>query len=179
MKEVKICEFCGDDFIAIRNKQKYCSKECCYEADKLRKRWERKIGKPDFPEQICIVCGNKFKPKRSDQITCGGECSKRHNVDINLDKIRAYKQARKKPLEPKKCIICNKVFMPTSHKQKLCGSPECKRLRTRELDNIKVKKKYVPKPKTGPTLAELAAEARAHGMNYGEYIATIEGGMKV
>jgi len=180
MKIDKICEFCGDDYVATRLKQKYCSKECCYEADKLRKRWERKKGKIDFPEQTCIVCGNIFKPFRSDQITCGGECARRHAYNMSNERLIRQRKLNKKPLDPKKCIVCNKIFKPNSPKQIICGNPNCKRIRGQETTRIRMmsKPKPVVKKANGPSLSELAAEAKRRGISYGDLIAEKERGVK-
>lgn len=181
MEITKTCEWCGDEFVTFRSSKKFCCKDCCKQADLLKKKWKRQAERIIYDEQTCIICGMKFIPKSKNQVTCGGDCSHKNVLIKNTERqirYRLEKQKHEKVFEPKKCIVCNKVFVPTSPKQKICGSPECKRLRTRELDNIKVKKKYVPKKKAGPTLAELAAAAREKGMTYGEYIARLEGGMK-
>lgn len=177
MKMYKTCEWCANDFEAVRISQRFCSKECCVEADKLKKRWERKAKRKLYAEQICVVCGNKFTPTRSGQITCGGECAIRHSRGIDDNWTPSHS---KKVLEVRKCIICNKEFNPNTYRQVLCGDPECKKLRSRETTKKHPKKvkKYVPKKKTGPTLAELAAEARSRGISYGDLIAEKERGVR-
>ena len=39
--EEKICEFCGDVFIPVNNKQKYCSASCCSKASYYRLKAQR------------------------------------------------------------------------------------------------------------------------------------------
>lgn len=178
MNEIKTCEWCGDEFSAFRSSQKFCCKNCSHQADLLRKRWRRQAQKKVYDEQTCIVCGMKFIPRTKVQVTCGGECSYKHVINSNYDRKIAKTLANKKVLEVRKCLVCNKEFNPTTYRQVLCGDPECKKTRAREtaLKNPKKPKKYVPKKKSGPSLAEFERMAREQGLSYGDLEAKLNGG---
>jgi len=88
------------------------------------------------------------------------------------------------------CRICTKEFTYNKGFQLTC-CPECseeqkailyrwkKELAKRERAKApKKKKEPKPKKKKIKSLSEVASEARKAGMNYGEYIARTEGGMK-
>ena len=64
----------------------------------------------------------------------------------------------------KRCKICGKEFEPSCGAQKFC-STSCREISKRRETNAKAKKKPVTM-----SLAEVAVEARKHGMTYGEYV---------
>lgn len=71
------------------------------------------------------------------------------------------------------CNNCGKLFETNSKRTVYC-SEECKKEKTRELDRIRHKSNVAEKNKyKGSTqkVVDIAVEARAHGMSYGQYAA--------
>lgn len=73
-----VCPICGRLFYAPKNKI-YCSSFCKKKAYRLR-RSERGGTNRKFPRQRCLVCGRWFRPKTSNQVTCGGPCTQKYFV---------------------------------------------------------------------------------------------------
>lgn len=76
--------------------------------------------------------------------------------------------------EVKKCAICKKYFITTKSRV-VCCSPECQKQRDKELQR-EMRKKHVSQKeprRKGKTLEELAAEAMAAGVTYGQYVAKL------
>ena len=73
-----VCPVCGRLFYAPKNKI-YCSRFCKKKAYRQR-RSERGGSNRKFPRQRCLVCGRWFRPKTSNQVTCGGPCTQKYFV---------------------------------------------------------------------------------------------------
>jgi hypothetical protein len=73
-----VCPICGRLFYAPKNKI-YCSSFCKKKAYRLR-RSERGGTNRKFQRQRCLVCGRWFRPKTSNQVTCGGSCTQKYFV---------------------------------------------------------------------------------------------------
>lgn len=72
------------------------------------------------------------------------------------------------------CKICGKEFTAENNKFRFC-SPECKeegiKLNIKNSDKRKAERlKAKKRTKTNMSLSEIEAEARKHGMRYGEYV---------
>ena len=107
------CEYCGKEFTG--RKKKYCSNECCYNADKDRKRMQY-TGKR---EKVCIQCGIKL-PKFRTRFCSDECCYKYENIKsgaINHPDILI-----------KTCPVCGREFKTWKSRQKTC-SPECSKKR--------------------------------------------------
>lgn len=63
----KICECCGNEFIAKRSDARFCS-------DKCRKKFKRAEQKQTV-KIVCIICGNEFVQRHGNQQYCSDECS--------------------------------------------------------------------------------------------------------
>lgn len=72
------CPVCGKLFYAPKNKR-YCSKFCKKKAYRLR-RLERGGANRKFKRKRCPICGRWFRPKTSNQVTCGGPCTQKYFV---------------------------------------------------------------------------------------------------
>lgn len=84
---VKICEWCGKEFIPNRDSQRFCSNACSGT-------YNSKHRQPKGPLKECIICGEKFSPYHGRQVTCGKkECAKKHIS--NLKKKKKYKYPKK------------------------------------------------------------------------------------
>lgn len=115
-----ICLYCGKEFTPEKRAgrpRKYCTNECCYDAEKQKKRiiytGKRetnclRCGKPlpkyktrfcstacsrGSGEQVktCIVCGKEFTTTRSRTLTCSELCSKRNYYSKKVGKTERYK----------------------------------------------------------------------------------------
>lgn len=70
------------------------------------------------------------------------------------------------------CPICGKEFVIRSSNHKMC-SPECKkeqRNRANKLRGVSSDNKPLCYTRTNHDLSKMAAEARAAGMSYGQYV---------
>ena len=131
----------------------------------------------------CRVCGKEFRPKTANAVMCSPECRK---IEHNRTCIEAQKRRRKerreriaagleeqpKPkrkakvrtLKPvyklRKCVRCGKEYRPEHPREKYC-SEACRH------PNRVIKEEPTKKMSE---LARINAEARAHGMRYGEYV---------
>lgn len=103
------CLYCGKEFDG--RKRKYCSRECCNNADRDNKRIKY-VGKR---ESVCVRCGKPL-PKNKTRF-CSVECAR----------------FRRKAKITKTCVICGKEF-ETSRPNVVTCSDDCSKERTRELD---------------------------------------------
>ena len=90
----KTCPICGDEFIPVSSKQKYCKKQI---------------------KRICPICGNAFiilcQPDNQNPITCNSyECRK-----------HAYGLGTKQ--KTRICGVCRQPFHPQSSRQLDCNKP--------------------------------------------------------
>lgn len=109
-----ICLYCGKEFEQAAESgrpRKYCSGECCYNADKDNKR----IHYTGKREKVCRQCGKEL-PKNKTRF-CSRECNQLYN-NIKTGAIH-HDQILKKI-----CPVCGKEF-ETWKSQKLTCSPEC------------------------------------------------------
>lgn len=136
------------------------------------------------PAAPCQRCGRLIEHPRGPQRYCT-DCR------IALDKERraayaaAHRGEARKPAESqplgsrsgkrgyiRTCVVCGKVMRGVGNKTKYC--PACRRQRdnqkARERERIKRERAKHPAP--APDVREIAAQADAAGMSYGQYVAT-------
>jgi predicted nucleic acid-binding Zn ribbon protein len=123
-------------------------------------------------QRKCEVCGKEFTAIRNTKVCCSDKCSqKRWKILKGID----FKS------ETRKCIVCGAEFETKSTRQ-ICCSKECSKNRNRTINKELEKKKYHEKvqkkrieeamPKSNhDKIANIAIEARSHGMTYGQYVA--------
>ena len=60
MKIPRICKNCGDEFLAIKETQRWCSRQCFKRSyyQEVRAREEEALKHPVFPKKRCGFCGN-------------------------------------------------------------------------------------------------------------------------
>lgn len=102
-----ICEYCGEEFEG--RKKKYCSNECCYNADKDRKRIQY-IGKR---EKVCRQCGVDL-PKNKTRF-CSNGCQQKYN-HIKSGAISHPE------IITRVCIVCGKEFTTWKSRQFTCST---------------------------------------------------------
>ncbi len=78
---------------------------------------------------------------------------------------------RKDPFRIKFCIMCGKRIPPTSDRQKLCSERCAKKRKVLHRRGLPAPYENCTEPPMQTyTLGEVNAEARAHGMSYGQYM---------
>lgn len=118
-----ICEYCGKEY--FKQASKYCSRECCYEADKQRKRINY-IWKSE-KHCNCIQCG---KPLTRRQLKfCSRECNSRYS-HIKFGKTQDHGEL------VRQCVVCGKEFKTWRSYQETC-SPRCSELKHHRCRNYR------------------------------------------
>ena len=98
----KKCKYCGNEFDAKDNREKYCSDECrkktSNEYQREYKRTNPPINKPKKPKPLitCIVCGKEFVASSHNKIYCSNECKRERQLELQA----SYRLRRKNP-QPK------------------------------------------------------------------------------
>lgn len=95
-KEQRICLNCEKNFLGW---QKYCSPECCYEANK-KQTLKRSHDKHLRASDVCVVCGGDLPTQHSSMKYCSSKCRNRART-IN---------SRAKPVEIS-CRNCGDLFI--------------------------------------------------------------------
>lgn len=121
-------------------------------------------------EAFCEICGQAFTKKRNDQKYCA----------VCKDRIkREYKAWANKPCREKLlyCIVCGKEIK-RKRSQNTCSvrcanilSSIASGIRAEQCKKQNKKKRRVKKVKPMSKLGQRIAEAKALGMDYGEYMA--------
>lgn len=75
--------------------------------------------------------------------------------------------------KPRKCKYCGKEFIPASHRNLYCRR-ECFCAYRRETERGKVRPVSKKKRSNQELIVDVAKEAKAHGMSYGQYVAFME-----
>ena len=79
---IKECEHCKREFKAYRINKRFCTESCAAK--------KRNLNKPklDLPLRRCIVCNQKFKPKKHLHVICSHLCRRKYrdgHINLNLD----------------------------------------------------------------------------------------------
>lgn len=115
----QICQFCGREFIWGR-KRKYCSDDCCYDAQ-LDKQKDLRQAKQQIKK--CIYCGREFISRSKDHVCCGDDGCKKAR------KRKAYKPKSHEERRLKSvtciCVGCGIEFRPVSKQYDKYHSREC------------------------------------------------------
>ena len=129
------CQHCGKEYWAkAHDRDKYCGRPCSFAAKAIRASVERPIREAEriaARRKACVICGEGFNPKRTDETYCSREC----RLEVGRRKAR---EAGLSQWEPRAvvCKECGASFQ-TAYKQghyrlTFC-SPQCgKRLHRRE-----------------------------------------------
>lgn len=113
---------------------------------------------------VCPVCGDEFAPTTANQRYCTKDCAAAAR--------RAYQS---RPAVELICPVCGKSFVKHHGQQKYC-TPECRERNEKE-DFYPDVPQYVCKSPGGNQgrIAAVAAQARAAGMTYGQYVSKYGG----
>lgn len=92
-RTIRKCRHCGKPFEPDSGNQFHCSRECSYEAARLREKKKALAGKE---QRYCAVCGAELPLNISARIlTCSKECSIERKKEYVRLKNRAQYQKRK------------------------------------------------------------------------------------
>ena len=69
------------------------------------------------------------------------------------------------------CAICGKLFVPKAGNSRFCG-PDCKREKAIERARMRTIEKQKKKT-ASDQIVDMAKEAKANGMSYGQYVAML------
>lgn len=122
MAEHRKCVVCGTEF-AIRSAQhKTCSPECAQEIRRRKraKREGRKVNVMGMAPRPCIICGEVYQPKQSNQTTCYSHHCK---LEVRRRNARARYESVKK--SQRRCSICKRMFTPPTPGTMICARDEC------------------------------------------------------
>lgn len=131
------CLYCGKEFTPEKRAgrpRKYCSDDCCYNADKDNKRIKY-VGKR---ESVCVRCGKplpKYKTRFCSVACCRG--SGEHT---------------------KVCIVCGKEFVTTRSRTLTC-SAECSQQNKKDKYNIAQREKYRKNNPNARTMEQVLADS--------------------
>lgn len=94
---MKTCRWCGKQFEVSSNRRAYCCDQCrdaqlaAWKAAQQKARQQNlKADRPQFPERVCVVCGETYTPRMPKQLTCCPDCGKEHR----RRRMRIYRQKR-------------------------------------------------------------------------------------
>jgi len=95
----KECAYCGKTFVTNFPNKKYCSTDCCYEANLKQKR--EQWAEAYVPRtHICKECGTEFTTECGDthSVFCCRTCSEKHErrVEHSTDRHKQYMKEQKK-----------------------------------------------------------------------------------
>lgn len=94
-KELRVCDECGEPFLAGTHNRRYCSEAC---------------RKTDYSVQkTCERCGREFQSMKAEQRFCGRSCAA---------------ESRKNPANDRACEWCGERYRATTRVQRFC-SREC------------------------------------------------------
>lgn len=127
-------------------------------------------------KRICVVCGEEFYPRRSNQITCSETCRKKRRYQACMESL-ARKRAglpsiNKKKYPEKVCVICGQVFFPNSAYAMTCGDEECWREHRRNVQRARrqrARRQKEEKRQNPQGLQELMKQLTAQGVQYAEH----------
>lgn len=147
---MRICEYCGNEFIPKQERSKYCSREC-----QIRGFHQ---SRPKGATKKCEYCGKEFFTEHRGTKYCSPSCRRK----TAAEQRKASVNKNKVTLEPKECRHCKKEFIPREKRQIYC-SKECsaiykrleyraiaeerKKAKEEERKRLEVEKKSSPKKK--------------------------------
>lgn len=137
---MKICEYCGKEFVPKQSRSIYCSRECQIRGFHQSRR--TKVTK------VCVWCGAEFETEHRGTKYCSLSCRQSAADEQRVKSV----ENRKPKHEPKECLHCGKEFIPRDGRQIYCCT-ECATQRYRleykslaeERKKDKAEKKKKPK----------------------------------
>lgn len=105
---VKVCQWCGKEFLTSKDSQVNCSKECRVKIgqararDAAREKREKTAAEKEPDIGRCERCGKEFVRARKNQRFCGAQCQAAWNRET---KRKLKDEAPKEPEEPLLVIL--------------------------------------------------------------------------
>ncbi len=93
-EELRICEGCGEPFLARSHNHRCCSPDCHATTVSV--------------ERVCAACGKRFLTQRTSQRFCGQGCAG---------------AARRNPENDRSCEWCGEPYHATRREQRFCSRP--------------------------------------------------------
>ena len=109
---MKICEYCGKEFVPKQYRSKYCSRECSTKGFHQ--------SRPKGGIKKCAWCGTEFITEHLGTKYCSPGCRLKAIDEKRLKSV----ENRKTKHEAKECLHCGKKFIPRDGRQIYC-SKEC------------------------------------------------------
>ena len=97
---MRICEYCGTEFVPKQTRSKYCGRDCSLKA------YREKQSKVE--EKKCLICGRPFLPSRKNVKYCSSIC----RMKAADNQIRASIKRKQVERTPIKCKHCGIEFVP-------------------------------------------------------------------
>lgn len=134
-KHERICSYCGKVYLNRRGENegnKYCSRECYFEAIKQRKINKdnhKDIAKVNNKKRICKECGKEYVARSG--VYCSDECRKAVANRKSLERSIGKKDGRYK------CKVCGKPFITAyGDKRRSYCSTFCKDIAKRDARQV-------------------------------------------
>ena len=128
-------------------------------------------------KKICVICGEQFTTTNSQKKSCSHACQDELSRRTTRKWYEMHKRGNvKQGLPGKRCLYCNELYHPNRSDQLYC-SRECRqkdyalkqKWKGRKSTAQKRKERSRGKKNTG--LVDIAKQARAAGLTYGQYVA--------
>ena len=142
----KICVICGAEFEPkpnMKDRQKYCSKDCQRLSANARMRAKRAELSSVGKSTICKICGREYIKEYSMHVYCSDACKTiglKQNQKRGNEKAKAIHAGRDRSRikrgsqeYSRDCIVCGKSFTTWLPQKKTC-SDECKAVHKKERD---------------------------------------------
>lgn len=102
---IKVCGFCGEEYNARKNKQKFCSRKCVFESAKSNSK----------VKENCLWCGKEKEMYKSNweqnenkNFYCDFKCRDEARKALTLDKNE--EERMRNPWPEEECVWCGKTF---------------------------------------------------------------------
>lgn len=166
--EIRKCGHCGKDISHLRADALYCCKSCTMA--EYHKRRRKASGMRE--KQYCKRCGTDISDKGTRAIYCSDSCRQLEYFD--------RKKAKDADQEERTCTVCGNKFLIPKYKRSTTCSPKCRNRKGINNREDKMKKDIIPKDKkyykkarkkNKKEILRIDADAKAHGMSYGQWVA--------
>lgn len=119
----KKCLMCGQRFVPVDGRQKYCCTECRDDMNRIKADERYWDNKKEFRPRKCKVCGEWYIPDRKNQATCSNKCGDIRNKELTKQRLAKERKKQEKNYPKSKCPICGKKLVDNG-KRKYCSN-EC------------------------------------------------------
>jgi hypothetical protein len=116
-RDIRInCQHCNKEFTKIKNGQKYCTKKCTKEFQKIAqlRKYQKKNNNSDLRTN-CQNCNKEFTPRDNRQKNCSKECTKKSKNELSLK--RHYENYDTIKDQKKEYYSKNKEQIKKTHKK--------------------------------------------------------------